>query len=459
MCLARASLAFAYAEAGDIEQARCAVDELLSVLGDLDDDARSVCMLACGGALTFGSDLDRSFPLLDDALQAARRARRSKAERTACALFSLAHFVRGEWHAAESYAAVVDRGPASSVGAANVAYGRQYAAWSRGRLDQARMLIDLVPPALNPRIAASLELSRLQVDLGQGRDSGAAERLDTLIAEARRRGFTSAVGLLGWGPGIWRMVHGEVEEGAREVVAWHKETPSAWGTFTILALLTLGRLAEARDQIETERDEFWGAEAGAMRMTLETVLSRLEGDIAAAEQLGHDALAAQHHGDLRSQLVHTLEALSGLAAAQESYVECGRLAGAAQALRAEMGYVLRWPYETRLRDADIAAARAAIGDEAFDTAFDAGHQLDEATAVAYAQRARGERKRPTTGWDSLTPTELNVVRLVSAGLRNKEVGQELLMGSETVKTHLSHVYDKLGIRSRAALATEFAGRS
>ena len=65
--------------------------------------------------------------------------------------------------------------------------------------------------------------------------------------------------------------------------------------------------------------------------------------------------------------------------------------------------------------------------------------------------------RPTTGWDSLTPTEVNVVRLVAAGLTNKEVGRELLMGAETVKTHLSHVYDKLGIRSRAALATEFAG--
>ena len=80
-------------------------------------------------------------------------------------------------------------------------------------------------------------------------------------------------------------------------------------------------------------------------------------------------------------------------------------------------------------------------------------------AVAYAQRARGERKRPTAGWDSLTPTEVNVVRLVAQGLTNKEVGQELLMGAETVKTHLSHVYDKLGIRSRAALATAFAARS
>ena len=124
-----------------------------------------------------------------------------------------------------------------------------------------------------------------------------------------------------------------------------------------------------------------------------------------------------------------------------------------------MGYVLRWPYETELRDADFAAARAALGNDEFDAAFVAGRQLDEEAAVAYAQRARGERKRPTAGWDSLTPAEESVVRLVASGLTNKEVGRELLMGAETVKTHLAHVYDKLGVRSRAALATEFAARS
>jgi DNA-binding NarL/FixJ family response regulator len=125
-------------------------------------------------------------------------------------------------------------------------------------------------------------------------------------------------------------------------------------------------------------------------------------------------------------------------------------------MRDNMGYVLRWPYEQKLRDADLAGACAAIGDDAFEAAFDEGRELDEDAAIEFAERARGERKRPTTGWESLTPTESNVVRLIATGLTNKEVGQRLLMGAETVKTHLSHVYDKLGVRSRAALATEFA---
>jgi len=255
------------------------------------------------------------------------------------------------------------------------------------------------------------------------------------------------------------MLHGEPEAGAEDLVAWYTDTASPWGAWALPAWLTLGKLDEARAHIEGGFDLFWGAESHAMRATADTLLMRLEGDSSAAERIGHDALVAHHRGGFRREVVHMLEALAGLASVQSSHVECARLAGAAQALRDEMGYVLRWPHEARLREADFAAARAAIGDAEFQAAFADGRTLDEDAAVAYAQRARGERKRPTVGWDSLTPTELDVVRLVASGLTNKDVGRELLMGAETVKTHLSHVYDKLGVRSRAALASEFAGRS
>ena len=81
--------------------------------------------------------------------------------------------------------------------------------------------------------------------------------------------------------------------------------------------------------------------------------------------------------------------------------------------------------------------------------------LDE--AVAYARRTRGPRGRPTTGWASLTPTELEVVRLVVDGLSNPEIGTKLFMGRGTVKTHLSHVFAKLDVANRTELATLAAG--
>jgi DNA-binding CsgD family transcriptional regulator len=229
--------------------------------------------------------------------------------------------------------------------------------------------------------------------------------------------------------------------------------------FTTHALLALDRLTEARDELAVARASYWGANTTSALGVADVLITRAEGDLAAAERILHDALVEQHEIGWRPLVVHSLEALAGLAAAQESFTECARISGAAQQMRDDMGYVQRWPYEQRLYEGDLAAARAALGADAFDAAFAEGMTLDEDAVVAYVERARGERKRPSAGWQSLTPTESEIVRLAASGLTNREIAEKLIMGAETVKTHLSHIYDKLGVRSRAALATEFAARN
>jgi hypothetical protein len=57
-----------------------------------------------------------------------------------------------------------------------------------------------------------------------------------------------------------------------------------------------------------------------------------------------------------------------------------------------------------------------MGDTDFESAWSDGATFSTDEAIAYTQRGRGDRKRPTTGWASLTPAELNVARLVSEGL-------------------------------------------
>jgi DNA-binding CsgD family transcriptional regulator len=81
-----------------------------------------------------------------------------------------------------------------------------------------------------------------------------------------------------------------------------------------------------------------------------------------------------------------------------------------------------------------------------------GAALSTEEAIAYVQRGRGERKRPISGWGSLTPMENDVVRLVREGLGNKEIGVRLFISPRTVQTHLTHVYAKLGVTSRIQLA-------
>jgi DNA-binding CsgD family transcriptional regulator len=107
-------------------------------------------------------------------------------------------------------------------------------------------------------------------------------------------------------------------------------------------------------------------------------------------------------------------------------------------------------------EASLAALRNVMGDKDFEAAWAQGAGLTTDEAIAYAQRGRGERKRPATGWASLTPAERDVVRLVSEGLGNNDIATRLFVSPRTVQAHLTHVYSKLGLTSRVQLAQEAA---
>jgi DNA-binding CsgD family transcriptional regulator len=64
-----------------------------------------------------------------------------------------------------------------------------------------------------------------------------------------------------------------------------------------------------------------------------------------------------------------------------------------------------------------------------------------------------------TGVDALTPSELRVARLASAGQSNRSIAQGLFITTPTVKGHLSRVYRKLGITAREQLADALEGES
>jgi DNA-binding NarL/FixJ family response regulator len=57
---------------------------------------------------------------------------------------------------------------------------------------------------------------------------------------------------------------------------------------------------------------------------------------------------------------------------------------------------------------------------------------------------------------SLSPREREVYDLLCEGLSNAEIGRQLFITPGTVKVHVHHVFDKLGIRSRTALALNSA---
>ncbi|MGC2565033.1 MAG: LuxR C-terminal-related transcriptional regulator, partial [Mycobacterium sp.] len=180
-----------------------------------------------------------------------------------------------------------------------------------------------------------------------------------------------------------------------------------------------------------------------------------QGEPEQAERDAHDALARAADIQARSGVADTLECLADLIGDGGSAREATRVFGAADAIRQRIGEVRFKIYDAGY-EGSVGALRDTMGEQDFDSAWAEGAALSVEEAIGYAQRGRGQRKRPTSGWGSLTPTERDVVRLVSEGLANNDIATRLFVSPRTVQTHLTHVYTKLGLTSRVQLAQEAA---
>jgi predicted ATPase/class 3 adenylate cyclase/DNA-binding CsgD family transcriptional regulator len=183
-----------------------------------------------------------------------------------------------------------------------------------------------------------------------------------------------------------------------------------------------------------------------------------EGELEQAESDLHRALACAADHRAYQVLPDAFEVLGEVAGEVDQHRDAARFFGVADALRRRMGSVRYRVYDAN-HLTSVTHASEALGENAFQSAWEEGAAMSADEAIAYTQRGRGARKRPSSGWGSLTPTELDVVRLVSEGLANKDVATRLFISPRTVQTHLTHVYTKLGLTSRVQLAQEAARRS
>jgi predicted ATPase/DNA-binding CsgD family transcriptional regulator len=246
------------------------------------------------------------------------------------------------------------------------------------------------------------------------------------LRDAAARPYPSA---LPQGTGLQRFFSAEAALGVGDLVAARRRADEAvtstTGYFLSAALFARARVAIAQGEPEQgERD-------------------------------AHDALACAADAGAYVLIPDIIECLAHLAGDAGSHREATRLFGAAHSVRERRGAVRFKVWDTGY-EASVAALQNAMGEKDFDAGWAEGAALSVEDAIAYARRGRGERKRPTSGWASLTPTELDVVRLVSEGLGNKDIATRLSVSARTVQTHLTHVYTKLGLTSRVQLAHEAA---
>ena len=120
------------------------------------------------------------------------------------------------------------------------------------------------------------------------------------------------------------------------------------------------------------------------------------------EQAGddaHESLAIAHEIHAYLQVPDALDCLARLSADAGNYLLAARLFGAAAAARKRIG-IVRIPALSQGHDEAVDATLEALGQKEFDAGWAEGAALSTEEAIAYAQRGRGERKRPTSGWGS-----------------------------------------------------------
>jgi len=105
-----------------------------------------------------------------------------------------------------------------------------------------------------------------------------------------------------------------------------------------------------------------------------------------------------------------------------------------------------------LRAVEAGATGYLLKDTPRDELVDAVRAASRGETVLAAPLA-AKLMRQVRSNDQLTPREIEVLGLVSRGMSNGDIAQELFIGEATVKTHLLHVFDKLGVSDRTAAVT------
>jgi predicted ATPase/class 3 adenylate cyclase/DNA-binding CsgD family transcriptional regulator len=355
----------------------------------------------------------------------------------------------------------------SQVAAAQHANLRAGAYMRSARFDDALRWGDLARELSTPiggdlLSASLLTLASTKIMRGGGRES--AEEVDQAMTAARNGGVGATQPMIALVDGYRRMHHDDI---AGAIIAYQTaiDEATALGApgamlFAYLNLgLTLVRAgdtagAAAQAQLLRHHASLVNNDVGvACADHLDGEICLAAGDRPRAEQLMHAALEVQHRELAAIHTVITLDALAALHVDADDLEAGVRLLAGADRARHDLGY--RWqPSPDAARAARSAKrARDALGDDRFEQTWAEGRSMDLDAVVTYAQRARGERGRPTSGWDSLTGTELQVVAHVAEGLTNPQVAERMFISRDTVKTHLAHIYAKVGIRSRTQLAT------
>lgn len=225
----------------------------------------------------------------------------------------------------------------------------------------------------------------------------------------------------------------------------------------------LERLADLADRREDAAADRFAAEAlavsrelgepanlcSALVITAQVALSRGE-EAPALAALSEALSLADSHG-YPLGVVDSLVGFAAIAAARRQPVRSAQMLAAATVQQAGLG--LRLAMHEALIQRTKAMAEASLPAKSFAAAWAKGERWSLARAIAEAKAiAAVPRSSPEGTSPLLTPRERDVLQLLGEGLSNQQIASALSISEATVKTHVNHIFAKLGVDSRVAAA-------
>jgi predicted ATPase/DNA-binding CsgD family transcriptional regulator len=440
--------------------------QALAIARDIDDLAvLARALTACGFAAAYGGELAEEY--FAEAIELARASHDNWRLTQILAWQAHAAILAGDPIAARA-AAVEGRDLADTLGdrfnsrhcRTALGLAQLYASDVEGALAQFRAVAAEAGAAHDGILAWGNLAHQASTLAWQGKTDSARAAADASLESGLEFGPVVA-GICHLASALVALADGDAGTAERAAkVAWeHGRLVPGYGAhqsaFIAVAAWAIGELAAARrwadDAVATAT--CWVLRTWALTARAHVAIA--EGEPEQAECDAYDALACIPNGFPYIGIPDVLECIARLAVDKGSHRESARIFGAAAAIRQRAGTV-RFKVWDAGCEASVAALRDAMGESDFESAWAEGAALTTDEAIAYTQRGRGERKRPTNGWASLTPAERDVVRLVSEGLGNTDIATRLFVSPRTVQSHLTHVYSKLGLASRVQLAQEAA---
>jgi predicted ATPase/DNA-binding CsgD family transcriptional regulator len=298
------------------------------------------------------------------------------------------------------------------------------------------------------------------LDAITGAVDAARERAKEELEPSKTDQIRLGTGVLMNALGVAALAAGDLDDARHWASSLYEQEPDvlylAWHAQETLAAEALARddSAQARthlDVLETIAERLGNRRAWAIAHLGLARASLLDGDDQRAEWLAHDAINALVGRGWLIATIEALELVAEISIFQGRYDRGIRLIAAARSDRQIRG-LIAFPAVRERIESQLTSASVSIGHERLLSALEAGTRLSLDEAVAYARRGRGDHAEATHGLASLSPSERQVVEHAAHGLSNPDIARELFMARDTVKSHLSHAYAKLGVANRTQLA-------